>query len=115
MADLITSVKLKNGIVVDFMDRSNRYYGDFHRVKIDVVAKVPVDAVRMPQELRALAEECAGETTYERSLEQMGVKSADIEAVTRALIDNFIKTVGSYLEKENFAESLLRRQLAGFK
>ena len=115
MTDFITSVELKNGIVVDFLDRSNRYFGDFHRVKIDVIARIPVDAVQMPQELQALAEECAGEMTYERSLEQMGVKGADIDAVTSSLIDNFIKTVGSYLEKENFAESLLRKQLTGVK
>jgi len=113
MADLITTVELKNGIVVEFYDRSNRYYGDFHRVKIDVVAKLPVDATQVPDELYALAGVSEGEVTYERSLEQMGVKGADIEKVTVSLIDNFIKTAGCYLVKDNFVESLLRKQLRG--
>lgn len=115
MANLITTVELKNGIVVDFLDSSNRYYGDFHRVKIDAIAKIPISAAQMPEELQSLAESCEGETTYEHSLEQMGVKSADIESVTRSLIDNFVETVGSYLEKEHFAESLLRKQLGALK
>ncbi len=111
MSDLVTSVKLKNGVVVDFIDRSNRYYGDFHRVKIDVVAKFPVDREQLPEELHEIAACCDGEATYQRSLEQMGVKTAEVEAVGQALIDNFIETVGRYLEKENFVESLLRKQL----
>ena len=115
MTNLIASVELKNGIVVEFLDQSNRYYGDFHRVKIDAIAKIPVSTAQMPEELQSLAESCEGEITYERSLEKMGVKSADIESVTRSLIDNFVETVGSYLEKEHFAESLLRKQLGVHK
>ncbi len=111
MTDVIFSKKLKNGIVVDFVDRSNRYYGDFHRVKIDVVAKFPVDTTLLPEELQEIATGCNGEATYQRSLEQMGVKTAEVGTVTQALIDNFIATVGSYLEKENFVELLLRKQL----
>lgn len=107
----MTSIKLKNGIVVDFVDRSNRYYGDFHRVKIDVVAKFPVDKSHLPEELHEIADCCGGEATFQRSLEQMGVKTAEVEAVAQALVANFIDTAGSYFEKRNFVESLLRKQL----
>ncbi len=111
MTEPLTSVELKHGIVVDFFDRSNRYFGDFYRVKIDVVARLPISDVQLPDELLTIAQGCAGVAIYEHSLEQMGVTTAERAAVTQALIDNFIATVGSYLEKDNFVESLLRRQL----
>ena len=111
MTDCLTSVLLGNGIIVNFIDRSNRYYGDFHRVKIDIIAKFPVNVEQLPEELHALAAASGGMATYERSLEKMGVPSADLENVAKTLIDNFIGTVGCYLEKETFVESLLYKKL----
>jgi len=111
MTDILTSIKLKNGIVVDFFDQTNRYYGDFHRVKIDIVASFPVDSTQLPSELQSLAAECGNTATHNSTLEQMGVQSADLERVRAALIDNFMITVGCYFEKDNFVESLLRKKL----
>lgn len=111
MTDIPTSIELKNGITINFIDQTNRYYGDFHRVKIDVIAKFPVNTTQLPKDVHAIAEECHGHMTYTTSLEQMGVQSADLKNVSTALIDNFVKTVGLYLEKDNFVESLLRKKL----
>ena len=72
MTDVIFSKKMKNGIVVDFVDRSNRYYGDFHRVKIDVVAKFPVDTTLLPEELQEIATGCNGEATFNDLLNRWG-------------------------------------------
>lgn len=115
MADILMSIELKNGINVDFIDQSNRYYGDFHRVKIDVIVKLPVVAAQLPKDLQTGAAKCNGYATYTTSLEQMGVQSADLESVSTALIDNFVNTVGRYLEKDNFVESLLRKRFRQYR
>ncbi len=113
MIKLANSVQLENGAVINFSNRSNRYYGDFHRVRIDVVVTFPLALTRLPDELREIAEGCGDHITYEHQLEQMGVKSAELENVAERLIENFLKTVRSYLEKDNFVEALLRQKLTG--
>jgi len=111
MTKVLTSIELKNGIMIDFFDHSNRYYGDFHRVNIEAIASFPVDAAQLPNDLQDIALECGNSTTYTASLEKMGVKTADVERVSGELIDNFVCTVGRYLEKDNFIESLLRKKV----
>ncbi len=104
--------KLKNNIVVEFFDHTNRYYGDFHRVKISVVATIPFSMEAIPADLRQLAATYAGSVSYEKDIEQMGVATEKVASVSDSLIDNFISTVGSYLEKENFVAGLLRKEMS---
>ena len=104
--------ELKNGIVVEFFDLSNRYFGDFHRVKINALVTVPLDVNALPADLQKFVASRHNCVTYEKSLEQMGVETSQVQAVTESLMNNFIESVGCYLEKKDFAEKLLRNKMA---
>ena len=103
--------ELNNGVVVEFFDQGNRYFGDYHRVKINAVVTIPFDLASLPDDLQKFAATYSDCVKLNKTLEQMGVATSKVEAVTESLIDNFIKTVGGYLEKENFAVCLLRKSM----
>ena len=103
--------KLNNGVVVEFFDQSNRYFGDYYRVKINAIATIPVIVDLLPKELQKVSATCPDYINYEKSLEQMGVATSEVQAVTEALINNFITSVAGYMEGNNFSESLLRKQM----
>jgi len=111
MSDPFRRTKLSNGVVVDFFTHDNRYFGDFHKVEISVVAIVPFLKAALADDLKEFAADYPGFIRYERTLERMGVATCQLDAVRHGLIDDFLKTVGGYLEKKGFAESLLRREM----
>ncbi len=102
---------LGNGVVVEFFDQSNRYYGDFYRVKIIAVATIPLLKSTLPEDLYKFAATYPDCVKYERSLERMGVVSSSVQKVVQTLVDGFIESVGFYLEKGSFAENLLRKDM----
>ncbi|MEA3544079.1 MAG: hypothetical protein U9R69_02540 [Thermodesulfobacteriota bacterium] len=102
--------ELGNGIVIEFFDHGNRYFGDYHRVKIDAVAMIPFHISSLAEELQPFAATYSGSVRYEKSMEQMGVATNQLQSVTESLIDNFIMAVAVYLESEGFAERLLRNK-----
>ena len=90
--------RLANGLDVAFVDFSNRYYGDYHRVCVEVrIAAQGADGsanadVTVPQQVR--------------HLERMGVAGADVEAVRRQLVDDFWRHAGPYLGHPDFPARL---------
>ncbi len=103
--------RLGGGVVVDFFDQNNRYFGDFHRLKINAIATISFDTATLPADLQEFAASYSGNIKYKKSLERMGVVTSLVEIVTHELIVDFIETVENYLKKKNFAENLLRREL----
>ncbi|MCK4691198.1 MAG: hypothetical protein KAT20_05300 [Desulfuromonadales bacterium] len=101
MTDLLKSVTLEGGLVVNFYDQSNRYFGDFHRICIKVVAELV---------LLHATDEPEPPLVYERTLERMGVTTAALETEKSALIDSFLSVSRTYLENPNFPEQLLRKK-----
>lgn len=106
---------LDNGLQLEFLDQSNRYFGDYHRVKILVRCQVALrpewlptgsDAVD-PAQLRALLGDCVA---FERSLEQMGVASAQLETVKNSLIQGFLGTTAGYLGSATFPGRFILQQ-----
>lgn len=106
---------LNNGLQLEFFDQSNRYFGDYHRVKIVVrcqVALRPEWLVATPEsvdleQLRGLLGESV---TFERSLEQMGVASAQLNPVKERLIDGFLTTTADYLGSDGFPGRFILQQ-----
>jgi len=106
---------LDNGLQLEFFEQSNRYFGDYHRVKIVVrcqVALRPEWLLAAPSsvdigQLRALLGDVV---TFERSLEQMGVASAQLDPVKERLIDGFLTTTATYLGSEGFPGRFILQQ-----
>ena len=102
MAEKLHDLTLKNGVLVSFYDQTNRYFGDFHRVCVQVIVDLPEGFDLPPGLSRA-------NCRYERTLEKMGVTSDLLDAERNALIDAFLTTSKSYLEKSHFPQQLLRK------
>jgi len=101
-ADIFASVVLMNGLTISFQDQTNRYFGDFHRVCIQVRIMLPKD-YELPAGI-------SREKAYlEKKLEKMGVASGRVEAQQALLIESFLTTSQEYLERDDFPQQLLAK------
>jgi hypothetical protein len=100
MTEELDSLVLANGLKLHFVDQSNRYFGDFHRICIKVQIALP-DTFELPSGLTR-------ETAFlEKTLEKMGVTTDVLDEQRKALIDSFLAASRSYLEKNDFPKHLL--------
>lgn len=90
MADLFASEELPNGITVEFCDQTNRYYGDYHRVCVEV-SLLLVDGQRH---------------TFQ-TLERMGVSGGDLERVKAEVMTAFRQGTLTYMTSEQFPQKFL--------
>ncbi len=104
---------LANGLVVRFFDHSIRYYGDFHRVQLEVRCSVPLSAdLFASDDEYAAAKSILGDSvTYCRSLERMGVPSTEIDRVIESLISDFNMHSGPYFAAPDFPRKLVLAEL----
>ncbi len=116
MSEPFRRIELANGLQLELFDQSNRYFGDYHRVRLLVRCSVPVrtewllnlPAELPPEQARALLGEAA---VFERQLEQMGVPSAELERVKEQLVGGFLAATGPYLGAAEFPGKFLLQQL----
>jgi hypothetical protein len=80
---------LKNGVTVEFVDLSNRYFGDYHRVCIEIRMIVPDNKIQRV-----------------RRLERMGVAGADVESTRNLLAENYWQHAGRYLAHAEYPARL---------
>ena len=83
------SERLANGIELTFFDRSNRYFGDYHRVSVEVRLAVPTPA---------------GTIETVRHCERMAVPGAGVIAVRDRLAADFLEHAGRYLAHPDYPE-----------
>jgi len=102
-------IQLGNGVFVEFKTQGNRYFGDYHRLQIKVIATIPIDETTLPEDLKSAAMKYSGFIKYEKTLERMGVATNQIDSATQSMMDDFITTAGRYLEKKRFAEYWLQK------
>ena len=110
------SITLANGLNLDFIDQGNRYFGDYHRVRVVVRCAVPIASEAFAEgpddPLFLKAQRLFGdEILFERPLERMGVAGDDVEAVRTGLVESFLKSSRGYLEHPDFAVRFIRSQL----
>ena len=107
---------LENGVILRFSDQSNRYFGDYHRVKIVVSGTIVVDGRYFPLTNGTTLESainCLGESlTVERSLEAMGVPSSAVESKRNELIKTFVETSMPYMARADFPIKSIQAELA---
>jgi hypothetical protein len=113
MNDPIRVLPLPNGLTVAFFDHSRRYFGDYYRVKLEVVCRIPLSAGNFASD-EAYAEALGfygNEVVYSRSEEQMGVPSADIKVTLERLIENFMEHSLPYVSSPRFPEKFVHAEL----
>jgi hypothetical protein len=95
--------KLNNGVDIAFTDLSNRYYGDYHRVCVEVRITAPCPpgysgSVAAPQPGNCLI--------MVKRLERMGVAGNEVAAARERLVDDFWRHAGRYLAHPDFPTRL---------
>lgn len=93
---------LANGVEVAFTDLSNRYYGDYHRVCVEVRIMAPCPPGH------------GGPAVSDRlltikRLERMAVPGAQVAAVRDRLVDHFWVHAAGYLAHSEFPARLAAR------
>lgn len=107
---------LANGLCLTFRDESNRYFGDYHRVRIVVtlsfaLAGLPANS---PEEDTFRSEACQklGENlVVTRHLERMAVPTDSVMLVRNSLVDDFLQHSASYLARPEVLTSLVQAEL----
>ncbi len=105
MSELLQGVTLENGLKVDFSDETVRYYGDYHRIQIDVFIELE-----------------DGRREQFQRLERMGISGDALEEakqeVMRAFRNNSLPYMASSGFPDKFIASLKQRKpkpLAGLR
>ena len=107
---LIHTLSLSNGLTVSIYDHTKVYFGDYHHVRIKIVCALDGAAVDWKQycpeniDLQSLA--------YTRTLGKMGVSSADIESVTKTLLNDFDHNSLPYISSADFPIKMINNQLS---
>lgn len=106
-------VTLRNGLRLRFVDASNRYFGDYHRVRIEVAIELPLTAALLPDpELLAAGINRFGPTLLVgKVLERMGVASGRVETVRSELVEGYLHEARQYLVRPETSARLLRAEL----
>lgn len=112
---LARQLTISNGLTVNIFNHNHRYFGDYHHVKVEITCEVPI-----LEEYFSSREECdearaaLGESTtlYRRSVEKMGVSSAELEATLESIIEDFTDHSLSYLASPEFPRRLIAKELA---
>jgi len=111
MSEPYRIVSLGNGLSVRFYDFSNRYYGDFHRVCIEVKIDIPVQLDRLPAGLADGGAKLSSPQRFERRLERMGVSGGELQAVKIKLVEDFLSASSVYLNRPDFGLQFIKRKL----
>lgn len=118
MENIIRTDELANGVRVEFVDQSNRYFGDYHRLRIEVRCRVAIteslfaEAADPHAEAGRVREMLGAEVLWVRHLERMGVAGSDLDAVRGDLIATFAASNFPYLQSREFPARLVERKLA---
>jgi len=117
MATILRQEQFENGVRLEFVEDSNRYFGDYHRLRIEVRCRVAIAAALFAEaadpsgESRRVRGLLGDELTWTRPLERMGVATADLPAVREKLMASFATSTFAYLRSPEFPVRLLAGEL----
>lgn len=117
MKDLIRMERLDNGLTIEFFDRSNRYFGDYHRVCVEACCRVVLNMDNLAgladpaAELQTARAVLGNEVVFIRKLERMGVAGEAVERTREVLIESFIRSSFPYLSTPVFPRRFIAAEL----
>lgn len=105
---------LANGLHLRFYDQTNRYFGDYHRVRIIVEIELALapELIPDPELLAAGVKRFGFSVITSKVLERMGVPGARVAAQRAELVASYQNEVQSYLSRPEVPLRLLRAELA---
>ncbi len=104
---------LANGLILEFFDLSNRYFGDYWHLCLEVRCRVPLAADSLAEAELERARALLGESIdYSRRLERMGVPSDEVSRVRQQMVEAFLANARPYLSNPAFPGRLIASRLA---
>jgi hypothetical protein len=106
--------RLTNGLYLRFFDQSNRYFGDYHRLRIVVEIELSLsnELLTDPEILTAAKKRFGAKLTTNKILERMGVPGSRVDTLRAELVASYQTEVQSYLSRPEVPQRLLRAELA---
>ncbi len=97
--------RLPSGMVLKCVDRSNRYFGDYHRIYLELSLEIALSPELLHACLKAEPELVIDRSrtyVFRKHLERMGVPGALVEQTRKQMLDSFVETSGGYLSDPVF-------------
>lgn len=107
----IREKRLENGLQISFVDESNRYFGDYHRICVVVtmlfnLQDLPADNAEAEIFRSKAIADLGEEVKVVKRFERMGVPTADVEVVRNAMVEDFLESASSYLNRPEYPRLL---------
>ena len=103
---------LANGLIVEFFDSSNRYFGAYWRLCLEVRCRISLAGILAGDELEKARAACGESVDFSRRLERMGVAEEDLVTVRQATVESFLTTTRAYLENPDFPSRFVASRMA---
>lgn len=116
--DILHEKQFDNGLELIFIDLTNRYYGDFYQVKIDVINRIQLTDTFLSRSGLTEREQAQARNRFgavlesHKELKRMGVAGPDVKDVTSRMIQQFLDSSLPYLTDAKFPSQLLKKQLS---
>jgi len=108
MSSFYCQIPLPGGVVVNIIDLTRIYFGDYYLVKLEIRCEIPSpEPTVLAGAESSAARTCPDRLTYVRHLQKMGVASNEVEMVKLALVNDFETNSLPYLLSADFPAKLL--------
>ena len=115
MMKLVREIPLGNGLTVSIYNHNHRYFGDYHRVRVEIVCKVGVleEFFANRAEYAEAMASLGDEAVFRRNVELMGIPTGELHLSLERVIDNFCNHSLAYLSSPEFPRKLVLKELSG--
>jgi hypothetical protein len=115
LMELSREIPLDNGLKVSFYHHIHRYFGDYHRINVDIICEVPLleKYFTTKEEFTEARAILGRNAVFRRHLELMGVSSAKVEQSLENVIANFSRYSLTYLSSSLFPRKLVLAEVYG--
>ena len=113
---LINTMRLDNGLKLNFYDTSRKVAGDRWRVGIVARIDIPLDDAwffaidENVVDLAAFRKACGGKVRFEQKRERNFIDAKYKDSVLRSLMDSYIESTLAYLSHADFAKKQVLRR-----
>ena len=112
----IREERLENGLRILFVDESNRYFGDYHRLCIQITLVCALDELPVANgDDEAFRDNAIASLGHElkvvKRLERMGVSGAAVEKARQSMVEAFMENASPYLNRPEYPRSLVDAEL----
>jgi len=114
---LVREIPLENGLTVSIYNHNHRYFGDYHRVRVEIVCIVEVLEEYFADVAEfAEAKASMGDSAHFRhNVELMGVSSEELDRSLERVIENFANHSLAYMSSPIFPRKLVLAEVSGYR